>query len=57
MSATYADTLRRLQRQSKAIRGDASRQYVEQRVNGRRFELQRETDAEIRAALRGAVQS
>jgi hypothetical protein len=54
MSATYADSLRHLQRASKSLRTDASRQYLEQRVTGRRRELQRESDADIRAALRGA---
>jgi hypothetical protein len=57
MSATYADSLRRLQRASKSLRADASRQYISERTGRARRELQRETDAEIRAALRGAVQS
>lgn len=44
-------TIRQLQLVSSETRGRASREYVRARVTGVRREMERETDAEIRAAI------
>jgi hypothetical protein len=46
-------TIQELQYQSKQVRRDASREYVRAKSTGRAAEVKRETDEEIRAALRG----
>jgi hypothetical protein len=48
-------TAQALQQRSDNIRRDASQAYRHERVTMRRRELERETDAEIRAAIRESI--
>lgn len=48
-------TIQAIQRMSTRIRRDAGSQFIRARVLGVRAEIKRETDAEIRAAVRAMM--
>jgi hypothetical protein len=53
VSATYTDPMRMLRRITAAAYSSAVREYRRERVTMVRREVKRETDEEIRAAVRG----